>query len=198
MSNVFNKIIIFAAGALVGSAVTYKILDAKLNEEYERRYQEEVESMKKMLSKKYENVPAVDSQEVEEKKPATSEDIQVYEDKNHQLGYAIDFCNDDEQKGAPDMSDDAPYVIPPEEFGETDYEIISLTYYADGILADDMDDIVDDVDDIVGVDSLTHFGEYEEDSVFVRNDLREVDYEILRDPRKYSDVVGDSQSQVEE
>ena len=96
------------------------------------------------------------------------------------------------------MSDDAPYVIPPEEFGETDYEIISLTYYADGILADDMDDIVDDVDDIVGADSLTHFGEYEEDSVFVRNDLREVDYEILRDPRKYSDVVGDSQSQVDE
>ena len=61
-----------------------------------------------------------------------------------------------------------------------------------------MDDIVDNVDDVVGVDSLTHFGEYEEDSVFVRNDLLQTDYEILRDPRKYSDVVGDSPHQVEE
>lgn len=33
------------------------------------------------------------------------------------------------------------YVISPEEFGEfDDYEQISLTYYADHILADDMDD----------------------------------------------------------
>ena len=200
MSNVFNKIIIFAAGALVGSAVTYKILDKKLYEEYERRYQEEVESMKKMLTKKYENTQTVDSSEVEEEKSAglTLEEFRSFENELNKLDYAIDFCNDDEQKGVPDMSDDEPYVIPPEEFGENDYEIISLTYYADGVLADDMDDIVDNVDDVVGVDSLTHFGEYEEDSVFVRNDLLQTDYEILRDPRKYSDVVGDSPHQVEE
>ena len=61
---------------------------------------------------------------------------------------------------------------------------------ADGVLADDMDEIIEDVDEVVGEDSLNHFGEFEEDSVYVRNDERKCDYEILRDNRNYADVVG--------
>ena len=83
-----------------------------------------------------------------------------------------------------------PYVIPPEEFGEfDDYEEIGLTYYADQVLTDDDDELVEDIEDTVGFDSLNHFGEYEDDSVFVRNDRLKCDYEILLDHRKYSDVV---------
>ena len=44
-------------------------------------------------------------------------------------------------------------------------------------------------DEIVGLDSLTHFGEYEDDSVFVRNDVMKCDYEILLDHRNYKDVA---------
>ena len=83
----------------------------------------------------------------------------------------------------------APYIITPDEFGEfDDYETISLTYYADGVLTDDMDEPIEDVDGLVGVDSLSHFGEYEDDSVFVRNDRMKADYEILSDLRNYSDI----------
>ena len=83
----------------------------------------------------------------------------------------------------------APHVIPPEEFDtKPDYETVSLTYYADNVLADEMDDIVEDVDDRIGEDSLTHFGEYEDDSVFVRNDAMRIDFEILADQRKFSDL----------
>ena len=84
-----------------------------------------------------------------------------------------------------------PYVIKPEEFGEIlEYESISLTYYADGVLADEYDEVIDDVDEIVGEESLTTFGQYEDSAVFVRNDARKTDYEILLDLRNYSDVVG--------
>lgn len=80
-----------------------------------------------------------------------------------------------------------PYVISPEEFDELDgYTPISLTYFADGILADEHGVIVDDVEEIVG-DALEHFGEYEDDSVFVRNDAKRCDYEILRDEREYAE-----------
>lgn len=80
-----------------------------------------------------------------------------------------------------------PYVISPEEFDELDdYTPISLTYFADGVLADENGIIVDDVEEIVG-DALNHFGEYEEDSVFVRNDAKRCDYEILRDEREYAE-----------
>ena len=83
-----------------------------------------------------------------------------------------------------------PYVITPEEFGELkEYETIELTYYADFVLADNRNNPIEDVDDVIGLDSLDHFGEYEDDSVFVRDDERKIDYQILLDPRKYSDVV---------
>ena len=92
-----------------------------------------------------------------------------------------------------------PYVISPEEFGEfEEYEKISLTYYADQVLTDENNEEVDDVEEIVGEESLTHFGEYEDDSVFVRNDRLKCDYEILLDQRNYSDVTKTMPHRVEE
>ena len=70
-----------------------------------------------------------------------------------------------------------------------DYETFSLSYYSDGVVADDNDDLVDDVDEVIGLESLKHFGEYEDDSVFVRNDRLKCDYEILLDQRRYSDLI---------
>ena len=91
-----------------------------------------------------------------------------------------------------------PYVISPEEFGEfEDYERISLSYYADQILADEDDEKVEDVDNVVGLESLIHFGEFEDDSVFVRNDRLKCDYEILLDQRTYSDVIKQRPHQTE-
>ena len=80
---------------------------------------------------------------------------------------------------------------------DEEYEQISLTYYADGVLADENDEVIEDVEDAVGIDSLNHFGEYEDDSVFVRNDARKCDYEILLDQRTYSEVVEDMPHQME-
>ena len=75
----------------------------------------------------------------------------------------------------------------PDEFGEfEDYTKVSLTYFADGVLADECGEIVDDVEEIIG-DGLDHFGEYEDDSVFVRSDAKRCDYEILKDLRDFSD-----------
>ena len=88
------------------------------------------------------------------------------------------------------MKNNDIYVIPPESFGEVGYEEVSLTYYADGTLAYDDDSIVRNVDKVVGVGSLNTFGEYEDDSVFVRDDEHKIDYEILRDTRSYATVVG--------
>ena len=84
----------------------------------------------------------------------------------------------------------APYTIYPEEFGAIDdYETVSLLYFADGVLTDDRGEKVDDIADKVGADFYTHFGEYEEDSVFVRNEARKCDYEILMDSRNYEEVL---------
>ena len=56
------------------------------------------------------------------------------------------------------------------------------------VLVDDGGDKIEDVDDVVGMESLTNFGEFEDDSVFVRNDRLRCDYEILMDERTYSEA----------
>jgi hypothetical protein len=48
---------------------------------------------------------------------------------------------------------------------------------------------VEDLEGSVGIDSLTTFGEYEDDSVFVRNSRLRCDYEILLDQRNFEDVI---------
>ena len=69
---------------------------------------------------------------------------------------------------------------------------ISLSYFDDQILADENLDVVEDIEETVGIDSLTHFGEYEDDSIFVRNDARRVDYQVLIDNRSYHKDVKNS------
>ena len=120
-------------------------------------------------------------------------DIATYANILKENGYR-DYSNAESQKKPEkhpvEIEEDKPYVISPDSFGEMDdYNCISLTYYADGVLADEDDEVVDDVDATVGSDALNHFGEYEDDSVFVRNDSRKCDYEILLDTRNYADVV---------
>lgn len=83
----------------------------------------------------------------------------------------------------------APYTIAPDEFSEDpdNYDTLTFTYYADGVLADEMDNPVTNVAEVIG-DALNHIGEYEPDAVYVRNERLGLEYEILRDERKYSEI----------
>ena len=47
---------------------------------------------------------------------------------------------------------------------------------------------------MVGLESLDHFGEYEEDTVYVRDDSKKVDYEILRNTEEYYDLYPDERN----
>lgn len=82
-------------------------------------------------------------------------------------------------------------VISPDEFGEDeDFERITLTYYEDGILADDSDEPMKNADDTIGIEALDSFGKYEEDTVYVRNTYLRCYYEIIRDDRSFGEATG--------
>lgn len=190
MKDILSKLFIFAAGAGIGSAVTWKILKTKYDKVYEEEIAEAKEYYKELYKtpKQDEEAPA-EEETVEETLTTVSyqkPDLKQYYNMILEQGYsAEEETNTDEEEAAIDR----PYVISPEEFDEYGYDTISLTYYADGVLTDDGDEPIDDIDDIVGLESLNHFGEYEDDSVFVRNDRLKCDYEILLDPRKYYDII---------
>lgn len=180
----FSNLVVFVVGAAVGSAVTWKLLKTK----YEQIAQEEIDSVKEAFSKRF--IPE-DSNGVQENE-GPQMTLDEYAEKLKEMKYANDLAMaEKEKKGVTDadMNKNEPYVISPEEFGELDgYDAVSLNYFADGVLTDDWDNEIEDVDDMVGLDSLNHFGEYEDDSVFVRNDRDKVDYEILLDSRNFSDL----------
>ena len=85
---------------------------------------------------------------------------------------------------------DAPKVIKPDEFGDDpDYDTASLYYFTDGVLTDDEYGILYDQELFVGSDDIgSHFGEYEEDAVYVKNDRFRVYYEVLKDERTYEEA----------
>lgn len=174
MNKGITNFLMFATGAVIGSLVTWKIVKTK----YEQIAREEIDEVRAYYKQK--------SKAVETSKNIPEEvDVSEYINCVQDMGYS---CDQIEEKGVPGTMS-RPYVISPEEFDENGYDVVSLTYYADKVLANDMGEIVDDVDGTIGIDSLDHFGEYEDDSVFVRDDELKIDYEILLDPKNYSDLV---------
>ena len=188
----------FVLGVAVGSVVTWRYVEKK----YEQIAQDEIDSVKEVFSKREAEFTEDTEVQIKADNARGKPSIIEYAAHLHEQGYTnySDMVDEkpEEVKEEP-MIVDKPYVITPEEFGDLDdYETISLTYYADQILADDNDVIVDDIEDVVGFDSLNSFGEYEDDSVFVRNDRLKCDYEILLDQRKYSDVIKRRPHEVED
>lgn len=178
-----NKVFIFGLGAAVGSLLTWKLVEAK----YKKIADEEIESVIEHFrnkEQKEENTFADDYVEVE-KLEAVKRD---YNKKITDLGYMDDDAVIITNPGVEKIE---PYVISPEEFGEANgYDTKSWTYYADLVLTDEMGDIVCEPELIIG-DGLEHFGEFEDDSVYVRNDNTECDYEILKHDRTFSEINGE-------
>lgn len=177
------NLIIFVFGAAMGSVVTWQFAKRK----YEQIAEEEINSVKEIFAKKEQN--CADVEITVESQPNAEARLEKFEAKPDISTYAGILRNEGYVPEETETVENKPYVISPDEFGEfEDYDTISLTYYADQILVDDGGNKIEDVDDVVGMESLTHFGEYEDDSVFVRNNGLKCDYEILMDERTYSEA----------
>ena len=182
-------LLIFAAGLAVGAVagavlVKNKVLaDAKAEVEEVRKYYRESRGVVEEVEEK-EEVKEVEKKEYELK------DIQVKDEpKTGLTNYSQItkmYMSKDEFQSP--MYDD-PFVIDPSEFGENpEYDTETLTYFADGVLVDDVDDVIDEPDIVVGLENLKIFEEFGATTVYVRNDIYKTDYEIIRDDWNYSDL----------
>ena len=187
-----SNFLFFAAGAAIGSVVTWKFIKTK----YEQIAQEEIDSVKAVYCP-HDDEPESETPDntVEGGYVPNASDLNSYAETLASKGYT-DYANAKDgvvntTKPAEEVDDmERPYVISYEDFGELDgYNIVSLMYFNDGVLTDSQYEPIDDADSIIGLESLEHFGDEEEDSVFVRNDKRKTDYEILKDERNYADLL---------
>ena len=186
MSETVKRIFIFIAGAGLGAIVSWQFLKNK----YEQIANEEIASVKEAYNKK-DNISADESEEDEfQEKSADGKLVETAlpseEEVNEYKKIVSNYTSNEneEEKGVTNMPR-GPYVIKPEEFGNMDYDLVSLEYYADKVLVDEDDHPIQDVEYMVGEDSLEHFGEYEDDAVYVRNDLIKTDFEILLVESRY-------------
>lgn len=171
----------FILGVVVGVVVTkklskdeYEIIEAETytNDEADEPISEEEEDNYADIS-------------VKERK----ETVSAYKNLVNDLNYGPTKQNKEEGESEEDI--DGPYVISPDDFGEYwDYSNVSLHYYEDGVIADDFLNVMeeDDIEDTIGNDAVNHFGQYEDDAVYVRNDMLKTDYELLKEIGKFSDI----------
>lgn len=190
----------FLAGATVGAAGAWFYCKRY----YEQVAQEEIDSVKAAFAERKPDALKNVKKDIEENVNDSNKqkadmaklkpDLVNYAAKLQEQGYTnysgIGEQSENKKNEEDETVVDEPYVIAPEEFGEESYTTISLTYYSDGILADDEDERVENIEDTVGSDFAEHFGDYEEDSVHIRNDRRRCDYEICKDNRTFAAVAG--------
>lgn len=198
MKRTLSNVLLFATGVVVGSVATWRYFKTRyelVNEDSDEEQVEgvEVESEDETVEDRFfenaEDIAKVKSNL--NKKPPLKEYAEMVKNLSYSNAEVADTEEDEDVY--------EPYVIRPEEYGEIHkYDTESLTYYADGVLTDELDNRIEDVESLVPADFAEHFGEYEDDSVFVRNDTRQCDYEILRDLRKFADVVGDASYPTED
>lgn len=200
MNKKLFNILLFTAGAAIGSLVTWKVVKTR----YEQLIQEEIDSFKETYALCMGN-PA-DRHVPDEDDEWTEEENEAYDDADDDSSIMTDYAalaskyarsssnnTDNLEEGGGDEEVpyiDGPYVIEPGDFGNGNYDHAChcITYYADCILADDWG-VKLDIDDTIGADSINHFGDYAEDVVHVRNKRLNADYEVVRDPRNYTDVM---------
>lgn len=167
MKSILTNVAIFAAGVVTGGFVVWNYIKPKLEEAIEK------------------TMAASEQNECDtEPKEEVSEQLSFddYSKVLDEAGYNAGMPKDDDQK---------PYVIRPDQFGDLDYDEIEYTLYSDGILADDVGEMVNDADieRCIGRENLERIGEYEKDVVYVRNDKQGTDYIICKDLDTYESVV---------
>ena len=174
---------IFAAGVVAGAVAGAYLVKDKVMADAKQEIEEVREYYKsKKETKKEETVEEQPVEEVKEEKE--------YKTIVENSGY-VNY-NKPEQIAQHSVLEDEPYSIDPEEFGDKEeegWDTMTLTYFADGVLIDDTDEIVEQPEVVVGLDNLKIFEEFPDATcVYVRNETWRTDFEILKDDWKWSDL----------
>lgn len=183
MNDKLSSVIIFCGGVFIGGFLTWDFFKTK----YEKIADEEIASVKETFEHR-ESRPDK-NYKVEESLKGNDAYINII-DSNSYRNYSNTEIETDKKGGTADMELKQPYVITPEQYEDNvDYTKVSLTWYSDEVLEDDWGNVLDP-DDVIGSDALKTFGQYEKDSVFVRDDDEQIDYEVLLDTRSYKETYG--------
>lgn len=207
MNSVVKSTVIFLGGLVVGGFVTNLLV----KEKYEHEAAEEISAMHKSFVNRYkEPINEVKTEKME----STGSENYISKDKNDVIDYSSfskketsvetkseeDISKEDSTDDVVEMkreiSDDPIHEIDweiyesSEEYGFSHVELV--LYTEDCILANVYDEKIDDVEKRITVDILNKFAHLPKDEIWVRNEILGCDFNIVKDNRKFSDVVGEN------
>jgi hypothetical protein len=213
--NIVKKIGLFTLGLAIGSLTAYLMMreekyiditneEVSVGRENHERFPQEYENNTENLYKEeekvlvlnkdrykkivrryngdYTNIPD-DSEPGDNIKPADDED----EEELRQCEKMSDEVNYKSNKD--------PYVISLSEFSDEcdHFDKVTIYYYEDDwTLVDEDQEVINDHNSVIGPRALGCFGEDSEDPdiVYVRNENIQIDYEVIRLPKSYSQTMG--------
>ena len=198
----FKGLCIFGAGVVAGAFVAARAV----KEKYQQEAEEEIAEMREYyreLKKESTKVETAEDDTKEESKEEPKDDFkpieeleeakEIIKDKGY-INYTHYNDTDIKENNKEEQVDENEiYIIDPEEYGgeNGEYDTATLTYFKDGVLADEVDEIVP-YNIIGGEENLQPFKDYPDcNAVYVRDDNIMVDYEILRDPYQYDEYKMD-------
>ena len=175
-------IFIFALGVVTGTFAGAQIAKKK----YEEIANEEIEEIRAYYKEREKEVKEIEESnavEAPEEKSIEVEERKQYDNIIKRGNY---MAVDEEEQN--NVCDEA-YPIDPSEFGNDGKNATeTLTYFADGVLVNEVDEVIEDPDLVVGRHHIDIFNEFPDATcVYVRNDLDGTDYEILKDDWCWSD-----------
>lgn len=160
----------FLAGAAIGAAGAWYYFNKKYYGPVDEPEDEDYDTPDK--------TPDESKPEYGDKEDETDEAARIEYNK-----VAAQYTEETEKKG--------PYVISRDEFNDGSMRThCTYSYFEDGIFTDEYNDIVEDVEEALGMtvaDVAAYFEEDEDDLLYVRNESRYCDYEILREGITYKD-----------
>ena len=208
--NGIKNLLIFAAGAVVGGIVTWRIakktyekIIADETKAAKKSAQDEIDIYKTQLEDKIDNYVKETSNSASEESENDDdeyEEVEEPEEEDEDEDYYAEpryrydsYLNELEYFKGKERTDEigqinVPYIINETDVGDKmNYDLIHLTFYADHILTDDANLPIKDIDEIVGPEALKCFLNEFVNIVYVRNERLGCDFEICRDLRRYAD-----------
>jgi len=190
-----KNIMIFLLGAGVGSAATYFVV----KKHFEKITDEEIESVKQYYKSELvaDVKKAVSSNEetsfMTENEEKTEEKEPDYKKIIEKMNYGDYFEKKPETKPVKEEEPDpivGPYIISGDAFaGDLRNEKESLYYFEkDGVFMNVItEEVVPNGMELVGETNFERLGEFEEDVLYVRNDEKGTDYEVLLEHYAYAE-----------
>lgn len=176
-----KKGFIFLGGLITGAVITYYVMKDKC-EEY---IQKEIKEVKDELHNRHDESSENTIIDVEE-----HEEVKDTEDYGTYRVLTDDYAPSNEVEITEIEREDDPrfaHIVTPEDFGSIEgYDYDSLYWHPNNVVTNNTDTEIIDSDEVYQLVGMSwseiesHFGEYEDNTVYVRNNDLKCDYEILR------------------